>query len=116
MLERRTTALHQRASRTPACRDVHIATSSRAAIQAGYSTASGAVITYQGERDKGPLRSISGARHGHELPRIDDRCACSRGRALEREQSPRSSPLISEGFFRPAAQIDARELDFGITT
>jgi DNA topoisomerase-1 len=118
----RTLARIQRLRVPPAWRDVHIAASPGAAIQAWGIDARGRRQYRYHERatEKGQLRKYYRVRAmGRELPRIRQSVrAASRGRALARETvAAIVVRLISEGFFRPGSDESTRENStFGITT
>ena len=106
----------------PAWRDVQIAASATASIQAwGFDTRGRRQYRYHARAaEKGQLRKYYRVRAmGRELPRIRRSVReASRGRALERETvAAIVVRLISEGFFRPGSDEALRENStFGITT
>jgi DNA topoisomerase I len=106
----------------PAWRDVQIAASARAAIQAwGFDARGRRQYRYHARAaEKGQLRKYYRVRAmGHELPRIRRSIRdASRGRALHRETvAAIVVRLISEGFFRPGSDEAMRaNSTFGITT
>jgi DNA topoisomerase-1 len=106
----------------PAWRDVQIAASATAAIQAwGFDARGRRQYRYHARAaEKGQLRKYYRVRAmGHELPRIRRSVRdASRGRGLKRETvAAIVVRLISEGFFRPGSEESTRENStFGITT
>jgi DNA topoisomerase-1 len=106
----------------PGWRDVQIAASATAAIQAwGFDARGRRQYRYHARAaEKGQLRKYYRMRAmGHELPRIRRSVGqSSRSRALGRETvAAIVVRLISEGFFRPGSEESTRENStFGITT
>jgi DNA topoisomerase I len=106
----------------PAWRDVQIAASASASIQAwGFDARGRRQYRYHARAaEKGQLRKYYRVRAmGHELPRLRRSIReASRGRALRRETvAAIVVRLISEGFFRPGSEEATRENStFGITT
>jgi DNA topoisomerase-1 len=106
----------------PGWRDVRIAASAGAAIQAwGFDARGRRQYRYHSRAaERGQLRKFYRVRAmGHELPRIRQSVrAASRGRALARETvAAIVLRLIGDGFFRPGSEKSTRENStFGITT
>ena len=120
--DRRTLARIEALRVPPAWRDVHIATSAAAAIQAwGVDARGRRQYRYHARAaEKGQLRKYHRVRAmGRELPHIRRSvAAASRGRTLSRETvAAIVVRLISEGLFRPGSEESTRENStFGITT
>jgi DNA topoisomerase-1 len=120
--DRRTLARVEALRVPPAWRDVHVATSATAAIQAwGYDARGRRQYRYHARAaERGQLRKYYRVRAmGHELPRIRRAVnASSQRRQLDREAvAAIVVRLISEGFFRPGSEESTRENStFGITT
>jgi DNA topoisomerase-1 len=120
--DRRTLARIDALRVPPAWRDVRIAGSATAAIQAwGFDARGRRQYRYHARAaEKGQLRKYYRVRSmGRELPRIRRTVRdASRGRALERETvAAIVVRLISEGYFRPGSEESTRENStFGITT
>jgi DNA topoisomerase-1 len=120
--DRRTLARIDALRVPPAWRDVHIAPSAMAAIQAwGFDARGRRQYRYHARAaEKGQLRKYYRVRAmGHELPRIRRSVRTdSQGRALDRETvAAIVVRLIGEGFFRPGSDEATRENStFGITT
>jgi DNA topoisomerase-1 len=120
--ERRTIARIDALRVPPAWRDVHIAASATAAIQAwGYDARGRRQYRYHTRAaERGQLRKYYRVRAmGHDLPRIRRAVhAASQRRELDREAvAAIVVRLISDGFFRPGSDEATRENStFGITT
>lgn len=106
----------------PAWTDVHIARSSRAAIQAwGFDAKGRRQYRYHTRAsERGQLRKHYRVRElGHALPRLRRRLHADSGRAEPTRDTVASIVvrLIAEGFFRPGSERSTREnRTFGITT
>ncbi len=120
--DRRTIARIDALRVPPAWRDVRVAASSTAAIQAwGFDARGRRQYRYHARAaEKGQLRKYHRVRAmGHELPQIRRSVrATSLGRGMSRQTvAAIVVRLISEGFFRPGSEASTRENStFGITT
>jgi DNA topoisomerase-1 len=120
--ERRTLARIEALRVPPGWRDVHVAPSASAAIQAwGFDARGRRQYRYHARAaEKGQLRKYYRVRAmGRELPRIRRSVrAASRGRTAARETvAALVLRLISEGLFRPGSEESTREnATYGITT